>query len=389
MLDEKLLQERLNQFKPEPLIEYKHDPKKVYEIPAVKEIEGVVDLAKTNFLGMLDNEDIKKSAEETIRKYGVGTCGPRAFYGTTEVHLALEEKIAEFLGTEECIIYSYGFVAISSSIAAYTNRRDVVFVDKEANEAIRYGLASSKSKVVYFEHNDPESLLKEAEKIEKEEQRKGKPSRKFLIVEGISWRTGRLCDLPTLVEIGEMFKMRIFLDETYTLGVFGKNGRGLTEHFGVDISRIDMSFGTIEGALGSIGGYCAGSHAVIEHQRLSGSGYIFSASLPTYLAQIAIESIDLMGNKPNRLIELAEKVHKFLVRCNFEVVSHPKSPFKVFTVKGENRVESEREVCRLCEERGVYLVRGEKGLVANLNVELCGKMRKVYDVLEDVSRRFR
>lgn len=81
MLDEKLLQERLNQFKPEPLVDYKHDPYKTYEIHSVKESEDVVDLAKTNFLGMLDDEEIKKAAEYTIRKYGVGTCGPRAFYG--------------------------------------------------------------------------------------------------------------------------------------------------------------------------------------------------------------------------------------------------------------------------------------------------------------------
>ncbi|XP_045465626.1 serine palmitoyltransferase 1 isoform X2 [Harmonia axyridis] len=387
MLDEKLLQERLNQFKPKPLIEYKHDPNKIYEILAVENKDGVVDLAKTNFLGMLDDEEIKKTAEETIRKYGVGTCGPRAFYGTTDVHLALEEKIANFLGAEECIIYSYGFVAISSSIAAYIKRKDVVFADKESNEAIKYGLASSKSRVVYYNHNDPESLLNEVEKIRIEEAKK-KPSRKFLIVEGVSWCTGQLCNLPKFVEVAEQFKMRIFLDETYSLGVLGKNGKGLTEHFGVDISKIDMTFGTIEGALGSIGGYCAGSHAVIEHQRLSGSGYIFSASLPTYLAQIAIKSIELMGDKPSRLVKLANEVHDFLERCDFEVISHPKSPFKVFKFKGDrNRAEREEEFHKICAEQGIHLVLSEKGLVANLNVNLCDQMQKVYDVFEKVVRQ--
>ncbi|KAK9884300.1 hypothetical protein WA026_005252 [Henosepilachna vigintioctopunctata] len=220
MLDEKLLQERLNQFKPEPLVDFKHDPNKVYEIPAVVESDDVIDLAKTNFLGLLDNESIKKTAEETIRKYGVGTCGPRAFYGTTEVHLMLEEKLAEFFKTEECIVYSYGFVAISSAIAAYTNRKDIVFVDKEANFPIQQGLRVSRSRIVYFDHNDPESLLREAEKIKAEESKK-KPTRKFLIVEGISWKTGKLCPLPRFIEVAEMFKMRIFLEESYSLGVLG------------------------------------------------------------------------------------------------------------------------------------------------------------------------
>lgn len=310
----------------------------------------------------------------------------RPFLGTTEVHLALEEKIAEFLGTEECIIYSYGFVAISSSISAYTKSKDIVFIDKEANEAIRYGLSSSRSRTICFDHNDPESFLREAEKVKAEESKKGKSSRKFLIIEGLSWKTGKLCDLPKFVEIAEKSKMRIFLDESYTLGVFGEKGKGLTEHFNVDISKIDMSFGTIEGALGSIGGYCAGSHAVIEHQRLSGSGYIFSASLPTYLAQIAIKSINLMKDKAKKLAKLTVEVHEFLKSHNFEVVSHPRSPFKVFTFKGERNEELEKEMYRMCLENGVYLIHAENGLVANLNVNLVEKMEKVYNVLKKVSK---
>ncbi|KAL3270471.1 hypothetical protein HHI36_021018 [Cryptolaemus montrouzieri] len=385
MLDEKLLQERLNQFKPEPLVDFKHDPNNIYEIPAVVESEDVVDLAKTNFLDVLNDEGIKRTAEETIRKYGVGTCGPRAFYGTTDVHLTLEEKLASFLRAEECIIYSYGFVAISSSIAAYTNKRDVVFIDKEANFPIQQGLQASKSRVVRFDHNDPESLFREAEKVKAEENKK-KPSRKFLIIEGISWKTGKLCPLPRFIEVAEMFKMRIFLEESYTLGILGESGKGLTEHFDIPIEKIDMSFGTIEGALGSIGGYCAGSHAVIEHQRLSGSGYIFSASLPTYLAQIVIKSLDILQDKPRRFARIAREFHQFLEDCGFLVISDPVAPFKVFTVKNkENRSELEIEIHKFCANEGVHFIQGENGLVINLNVALleeAEKLDKVHRVLE-------
>lgn len=151
-IDEALLAQRLAAFEPEPLIKPPEKPKskQQIEIPAVQEDENTIDLAKTNFLDLLNDEDIKKRCEATIRKYGVGTCGPRAFYGTTDVHLELEEQIAKFLGMQESIVYSYGFVAISSSIAAYCKKNDVVFTDFNCNIAIQQGLQMAKSKVSHL-----------------------------------------------------------------------------------------------------------------------------------------------------------------------------------------------------------------------------------------------
>jgi len=191
-MDEILLQQRLNDFKPMPLISLDDVVEETVEIPMVKEDENNIDFAKVNYLDVLNNEEIKKASEELIREYGVGTCGPRAFYGTTDVHLELEERLAEFLHMEESIIYSYGFVAISSSIAAYCKRSDVVFVDEKANFPIHQGLVAAKSKVIKFSHNDPKSLREEVRKITQNEKKK---TRKFLIIEGISWDTGKLCPL--------------------------------------------------------------------------------------------------------------------------------------------------------------------------------------------------
>lgn len=387
MLDEKLLQERLNQFKPEPLVDYKYDPDKIIERKQVPTNENVIDLSKTNFLDVLNNEKIKSTAEEYIRKYGVGTCGPRAFYGTTDVHLNLEEGLAKFLGTEECIIYSYGFVAISSSIAAYCKKNDIVFVDKDVNAPIMKGLIQARSQIVYFNSQEPESLRIEAEKIKEMEKR---PKRKFLIVEGINWKTGRLCPLPELIDIAETFKMRIFLEETYSLGVLGNTGRGMLEHFNLPNEKVDMIFGTVEGAIGSIGGFCAGSHAVIEHQRLSGSGYIFSASLPTYLAQVVLKSLEMLGDQPLKLVELAHKVHQFLInKCDFEVTSHPVSPFKVFSTKKPNCNVVNEKIYRFCAENEVHFIKEEHGLVMNLNVNLLNEpktMKRFFSVLEHASK---
>ncbi|CAG9815063.1 unnamed protein product [Phaedon cochleariae] len=391
MMDEMLLQERLDQFKPEPLIENDIDStKENIESYVIQEDENNIDLAKTNFLNLLNNEEIQKSCEGIIRKYGVGTCGPRAFYGTTDVHLKLEQCIADFLGMEESIVYSYGFVAISSSIAAYCKKKDIVFLDKEANFAIQQGVLAAKSKVVYFDHNDPKSFRNEVEKVTKTER---KPTRKFLIVEGVSWKTGKLLPLEEFLKVTEDHKIRIFLEETYSIGIYGDEGKGLTEHFNIHPSRLDMIIATLESAIGSIGGFCAGSQMTIEHQRLSGSGYIFSASLPTFLVQACMESIKCFGDKPKKLRSFAREFHGFLEEnCGFIVESDPDSAFKVFTVSNEKfRREGEEMIHRYCKDKGVHFIVKENGLLINLNVVLCDdeeKLQRIYHAIKTASSLF-
>ncbi|XP_056633772.1 serine palmitoyltransferase 1 [Diorhabda sublineata] len=388
MLDEELLQERLEQYQPEPLVDTTNvKTKETIESYIINEDENNIDLAKTNFLNFLDHEEIKQSAENIIRKYGVGTCGPRAFYGTTDVHLELEQKIADFMNMEDSIVYSYGFVAISSSIAAYCKKSDTVFIDKEANFAIRQGLTASRSKFVEFNHNDPINFKKQVENVIKNER---KPSRKFLIVEGISWKTGKLLPLEEFLKVAEEFKIRIFLEESYSIGIYGDHGRGLTEHFNIDPERIDMIIASLEAALGSIGGFCAGTHSIIEHQRLSGSGYIFSASLPTFLVQACIEAIRLMEDRPKKMKTLAKEFHLFLEEtCEYKVHSDPESAFKVFTTKDEtNRKEKEEEIHLYCKKNGVHFLKTDGGLVINLYIDLLDKKSRLemaYKVLKEAA----
>ncbi|XP_063925128.1 serine palmitoyltransferase 1-like [Zophobas morio] len=383
MFDQVLFEQRLNDFKPEPLITPNEATDDPLEIPMVQENPNNIDLAKVNYLNLLDNEEIKQASESIIREYGVGTCGPRAFYGTTDVHLELEQALAKFLHMEESILYSYGFVAISSSIAAYCKKNDVIFIDENANFPIHQGLTAARSKVVTFAHNDPQDFKRKVQEVLTKEKRKTK---KYLIIEGVSWSTGKLCPLPEFLEVAEEFQVRVFLEESYTLGVFGATGRGLTEYFDIDVSRVDMIIATLEGALGSIGGFCAGTMSIIEHQRLSGSGYIFSASLPTYLVKVVLKGLQLIGDKPVKFAELAKTFHDFLQgECGFNVVSHPEAPFKLVRVESKIR---EGEVYQYCKERGVHFIQNENGLVINLNLKLFDdkeRLGRVYEVLKEAS----
>nr|XP_026690315.1 serine palmitoyltransferase 1 [Ciona intestinalis] len=260
-----------------------------------------LNLASMNFLGLLGNERIAEKSSASIRKYGVGACGPRAFYGTVDVHVELEERLAEYMESERAISYAYGFATIASAIPAYSKRGDIIFVDEAVCFAIQKGLHASRSNIVYFRHNDLDDLeekLKIQANLDKKDPKKASVTRKFMVVEGIYMNTGEICDLPRLVDLKYKYKVRLFVEESLSFGVLGQHGRGVTEHYNIPIDKVDLVVGSMEYALASIGGFCCGRGYVIDHQRLSGHGYVFSASLPPLLARAAVEGLDILQDEP-------------------------------------------------------------------------------------------
>ncbi|KAI0225490.1 Serine palmitoyltransferase 1 [Lamellibrachia satsuma] len=197
-----------------------------------------LNMATLNFLGMVGKQAIEEEAVKSLKMYGVGSCGPRGFYGTVDVHLQEEEKLAQFMGTEEAIVYSYGFATIASAIPAYSKRGDVIFCDEGVCFAIQKGIQASRSKVISFKHNDTadlERLLMDHAQEEKKNPKKAKVTRKFLIVEGLYINYGDICPLPQLMELKWKYKLRLFMDESISFGTLGKTGRGVTEHFSVPL----------------------------------------------------------------------------------------------------------------------------------------------------------
>jgi len=144
--------------------------------------KNCLNLGTHNYLGLCDNTELVETAVTTIKKYGVGSCGPRGFYGTVDLHLELEERLAQFMGTEEAIIYSYGFVTVASAIPAYCKRNDLIFVDEQVNFAIQKGLDASRGNIKYFKHNDVEdlrNLLMKQEEVDKRHPKKLQKSDAF------------------------------------------------------------------------------------------------------------------------------------------------------------------------------------------------------------------
>lgn len=309
-----------------------------------------LNMCTNNYLGLADHSALESSAIEAVRRYGVGSCGPRAFYGTMDVHLKLEEELARFLQVQEAVLYSFGFSTIASAIPAYAKASDIIFVDEEANFAIQQGMVASRSRVIKFKHNDMDHLRQLIEDMQGEQLRK----RTFIIVEGIYAKTGDICPLDELVELKKRYKIRLFIDESRSFGVLGSDGKGVTQHFNVDINDVDLIMASLENALCAYGGFCAGSTFIVDHQRLAGAGYCFSASLPPFQTRVALESLSLICKNPTivrdsqELYKYAHDVFKKL--SGMKNISHELSPIKLLILKDDRGLDAQMVLTKICSQ---------------------------------------
>ncbi|KAH7852070.1 hypothetical protein Vadar_020248 [Vaccinium darrowii] len=314
-LTKKEIDELCDEWVPESLVPSM--PKEVqYEPPVLESAAGphtmingkeVVNFASANYLGFVGHEKLLESCTSSLEKYGVGSSGPRGFYGTIDVHLDCEGRIAKFLGTPDSILYSYGLSTTFSAIPVFCKKGDIIVVDEGVHWGIQNGLYLSRSTVVYFKHNDMESLQNTLEKVTFENNR-AKKLRRYIVVEAIYQNSGQIAPLDEIVRLKEKYRFRVILDESNSIGVLGSFGRGLTEHYGVPVEKIDIITAAMGHALATEGGFCTGSTGVVDHQRLSSSGYVFSASLPPYLASAAITAIDILEENPDLITKLKENV---------------------------------------------------------------------------------
>eukprot|EP01012_Entosiphon_sulcatum_P062017 TRINITY_DN880_c0_g1_i1.p1 TRINITY_DN880_c0_g1~~TRINITY_DN880_c0_g1_i1.p1 ORF type:complete len:473 (+),score=82.98 TRINITY_DN880_c0_g1_i1:1849-3267(+) len=265
-----------------------------------------------NFLGLSTAPEVVEAATNAIDVYGVGSCGPRGFYGTIKPHLDLEKRLAKFFGTERAIIYSYSYSTISSIIPAFAARGDRVLYDAGVNQCIQTGVKLARCDARPFKHNDVADLRKLVESFVAKDERlpraKKNNMRKFIVLEGLYKDFGDIAALPEIAEIASKYKYRLVIDDSLGVGVLGKTGRGVVEHFGLDMQIVDLYIGALCYSFGGVGGFCVGGTIGVEHQRLSSTGYCFSASLPAFLSVAALKAIDLLESHPEQLAALRDNV---------------------------------------------------------------------------------
>lgn len=325
-LSNREIDELCQEWQSEPLVENVTDLQawELKSIPRVKGMNGshihleniqgqVVNLASNDFLNLNESETIHESAKATIRNVGVGACGPPNFYGTQEIHIRLEEDLAEYLDGEQAILYGQDFVTAGSVIPAFLKRGDLCVVDSGVNLAIQKALIVSRCDIEWYEHNNMDHLEEVLTELKPVLDKQKPVKRRFIITEALFANSGDLALLPRLVELKNKFKYRLFVDETLSIGVLGKTGKGLSQHYGIPRSEIAITIGSLALSFASSGGFCVGVKPMVHHQRIQSIAYVFSASLPPYCARTAsraieeiTQNLDLEGNS-KLIVNLHEK----------------------------------------------------------------------------------
>ncbi|KAJ3684969.1 hypothetical protein LUZ61_014133 [Rhynchospora tenuis] len=352
-LTEKEIDELCDDWVPEPLTPQITEEMMV-EPPTLESAAGphaivdgkeVVNFASANYLGLIGNEKVTDSCVGAMEKYGVGSCGPRGFYGTIDVHLDCEARVSKFLGTPDSILYSYGISTIFSVIPAFCKKGDIIVADEGVHWAVQNGLYLSRSTVVYFKHNDMKSLEATLEKVTGRSKNPEKV-RRYIVAEAIYQNSGQIAPLDEIVRLKEKYRFRIILDESHSFGVLGNSGRGLAEYCGVPTEKIDIITAGMGNALATDGGLCTGSVGVVNHQRLMSSAYLFTASLPPYLASAAIGALEYLEANPSVLTNLRANIAILLKELSdvsgLATVSHPLSPIFFLKLKkstGSNKTD--------------------------------------------------
>ncbi|XP_037787787.1 serine palmitoyltransferase 1-like [Penaeus monodon] len=296
---------------------------------------------------------------------GVGSCGPRGFYGTTKVHLELEERLAEYFNCEMAVLYSYGFSTSASAIPAYSKSGDIIYADEMVNFILQRGLQASRSRVVYFRHNDVnhlEELLEEQVKQDKKDPRKANATRKFLVVEGIYMNSGLMCPLPELVKLRQKYKLRLFIDESITFGTLGKNCRGITDHFDVPMKEVDMIMASLETSAASTGGFCVGPNCDRPPEHYHMNEDLHTLPLLLFFQQQVVDILEKEGG--DLVAELQDKcrlMHNKLkdLPSKVTVTGEDISPVKHLRLAetSEREVEEQilRDIAEKAENYGVAL----------------------------------
>jgi len=257
------------------------------------------------YTGLTGDQRIIDKAKAALDKYGSGCAGSRFLNGTLDLHIQLEKEIAEFIGKDDCLCFSTGFSVNQGVIPALLSKDDYVICDDRDHASIVDGRRLAFAKQLHYKHNDMEDLERVLQKLPQE-------AIKLIVVDGVFSMEGDLCKLPEIVELKHKYNCSIMVDEAHGIGVFGKQGRGVCDHFGLT-KEVDLIMGTFSKSLASIGGFIASDYDTINWLRHTCRTYIFSASNTPAATAAAMEALHIIQNEPER-IENLWKVTRYALK---------------------------------------------------------------------------
>lgn len=273
------------------------------EQDTVVSIKGkkVLMFGSNSYLGLTNHPKIKEAAKKAIDKYGTGCAGSRFLNGTLDIHIELEERLADLVGKDGALCYSTGFQVNLGVVSVLTGRQDHILLDELDHASIIEGSRLSFSKVLKFAHNDMNVL-------ESKLKRCNPDSIKLVVVDGIFSMEGDIAKLPELVRLAEKYDATIMVDDAHSIGVIGKNGSGTASHFGLT-DKVDLIMGTFSKSLASLGGFIASDKDTINYIKHNSRTLIFSASMTPASAASVLAAIDIMVSEPERIKHLWDLTH--------------------------------------------------------------------------------
>ena len=260
--------------------------------------EQVIMFGSNSYLGLTNHPKIKEAAKNAIDKYGTGCAGSRFLNGTLDLHIELEEKLAKMAGKEAALCFSTGFLVNLGVVSTITGRSDYLILDEADHASIIEGSRLSFSKVLKYRHNDMKSLESKLKLCENGQI-------KLIIVDGIFSMDGDIARLPKIVELANKYAATVMVDDAHSIGVLGKNGSGISSHFGLT-DKVDLIMGTFSKSLASIGGFIASDFNTINFIKHNARPLIFSASITPASAAAVLAALEIMENEPERIKNLWE-----------------------------------------------------------------------------------
>ncbi len=252
--------------------------------------KSVVNLSSNNYLGLTTHPRLRERALEAVRLFGVGTGSVRTIAGTMEMHMELERRLARFKKVEKVVVFQSGFTANAGTVSAILTKEDVVISDELNHASIIDGCRLSRATIKVFPHRDVAAARRIIE---------GLPAaqRKLLITDGVFSMDGDLGPLPALCDLAEQTGCIMMVDDAHASGVFGANGRGTVDHFGVH-GRVDIQVGTLSKAIGALGGYVGGSADLIDFLYHRARPFLFSTSHPPAVVAACMAALDVLMDEP-------------------------------------------------------------------------------------------
>ena len=277
------------------------------EISSEQEPEVLIDGKKVLmfgsncYSGLVADPRIKEAAIEATKKYGTGCAGSPFLNGTLDIHKQLERRIAEYIGKEDVMIYSTGFEVNLGVVSCLTGREDYILWDEQDHASIIEGRRLSFSTALKYKHNDMASLEKQLQKCDPDKV-------KLIVTDSVFSMEGDVANVPEIMKLAKKYNASVMVDEAHGIGVFGKGGRGVCNHFGVT-DDVDLVMGTFSKSFASLGGFIATDKEITNFLRHHSRSYIFTASITPASTAAALKAIDIMESEPERQEHLWEITH--------------------------------------------------------------------------------